>query len=139
MRALTAKDGQATVRSVPCGPRCRSCLPLGVTRLPRDGPQAWPQWWPLLGWRTRAQAGTRSCVDQACCVQYDVELVQRIEALTGETLAAFDMDERETLKNITSVFKARKAAIMRASEQASKAGVKVKRARRAGPSMAGDH
>ena len=66
-------------------------------------------------------------------MQYDVDSVQRIEALTGTELAAFEMDERETLKNITSMFKARKAAIMRASEQAAKAGVKIKQPRRAPP------
>ena len=67
---------------------------------------------------------------QECALQYDVELVQKIEALVGQSLVAFEMDERETLKNITRVFKARKAAVMRAAELASKAGIKVKRTRR---------
>ena len=63
-------------------------------------------------------------------MQYDVELVQKIESLVGHELAPYEMDERETLKNITKVFKARKSAIMRATEIQSKAGPRVKRQRK---------
>ena len=63
-------------------------------------------------------------------VQYDVELVQNIESLVGHELEQHEMDERETLKNITRVFKARKSAIMRATELQSKVGTRVKRQRK---------
>ena len=59
-----------------------------------------------------------------------MELVQKIESLVGHELEQHEMDERETLKNITRVFKARKSAIMRATELQSRAGPRVKRQRK---------
>ena len=59
-----------------------------------------------------------------------MELVQKIESLVGHELEQHEMDERETLKNITRVFKARKSAIMRATELQSRTGPRVKRQRK---------
>ena len=57
--------------------------------------------------------------------QYDVELVQNIEELTGITMSAYDMEEGAVLKGITKVFKAKRAASMRIAEEKGFEGVKV--------------
>ena len=50
-----------------------------------------------------------------------MELVQEIEKMLGHKLAPYEMKEKEVLKNITKVYAARRAAIMRAAEERSKA------------------
>ena len=54
-------------------------------------------------------------------MQYDVELLQKIEALVGHQLQAFSMDEKEVLKGITGVYKARRNAALLLAEQDSRA------------------
>lgn len=44
--------------------------------------------------------------------QYDVSLVQRIEALTGKQLAALELPEKEVLSGITKVYGARREAML---------------------------
>lgn len=50
-------------------------------------------------------------------MQYDLELVQKIEKLIGHQLARYEMSERDVLKGITRVYKARRAAAMRKAER----------------------
>ena len=57
--------------------------------------------------------------------QYDVELVQKIEELTGVTMKSYEMEEGAVLKSITKVFKAKRAASMRIAEEKGFEGVKV--------------
>lgn len=54
--------------------------------------------------------------------QYDVELVQRIEALTGKQMSQFEVEESEALKGITKVYSARRAAIMQISDERQRRG-----------------
>lgn len=54
-------------------------------------------------------------------MQYDVELIQKIEDMVGHKLEDYKMSEKEVLKNITKVYAARREAIMRAAEERSKA------------------
>jgi ATP-dependent RNA helicase DDX49/DBP8 len=49
--------------------------------------------------------------------QHDVELVQRIEALTGERMGAFHADEAAALKGITEVYAARRAAALKVADE----------------------
>jgi ATP-dependent RNA helicase DDX49/DBP8 len=53
--------------------------------------------------------------------QYDVELVQKIEELTGKQLEKFDLEESEVLKGITQVYAARRAASLRVADAENKA------------------
>ena len=55
--------------------------------------------------------------------QYDVDLVHNVEELTGVTLEAYDMDEGAVLKDITRVFKAKRAASLRIAEERGFEGV----------------
>lgn len=48
--------------------------------------------------------------------QYDISLVHKIEALTNKQLEPFDLVESEVLKDITRVFKAKRAAMMQLAE-----------------------
>ena len=67
--------------------------------------------------------------------QYDVELVHRIEALTGKEMTAFDVDESEALRGITKVYAARRAAVMRVSDEEQRKGdhsARTKKRRREG-------
>ena len=57
-------------------------------------------------------------------VQYDVELVQHIEALVGHQLQQYELDEKEVLKGITRVYSAKRAAALKALEDESKEGHK---------------
>ena len=57
--------------------------------------------------------------------QYDVELVHKIEELTGVKMTAYDMEESAVLKGITKVFKAKRAASMRIAEEKGFEGVKL--------------
>ena len=50
-------------------------------------------------------------------LQYDVELVQKIEALLGHKLTAYELNEKEVLKGITKVYTARRTAVMRLAEE----------------------
>jgi ATP-dependent RNA helicase DDX49/DBP8 len=52
--------------------------------------------------------------------QYDVELVQKIEQLTGKQLEKFDLEESEVLKGITQVYAARRAASLRVVDAENK-------------------
>jgi len=52
--------------------------------------------------------------------QYDVELVQRIEALTGQRMAKFEADEAEVLKGITEVYSARRAAALKVADDTAR-------------------
>ena len=56
--------------------------------------------------------------------QYDVELIQHIEALIGHQLSEHEMKESEVLKNITRVYAAKRSAQLRAVEDESKEGGK---------------
>ena len=69
---------------------------------------SWPQGWSL-----------------SMITQYDVELVQKIEELTGITMSAYEMEEGAVLKSITRVFKAKRTASMRIAEEKGFEGVKV--------------
>ena len=53
-------------------------------------------------------------------MQYDVDLVHKIEKLIGHELEEYHMDEKTVLKNITKVYTARRTATMIASEQESR-------------------
>jgi ATP-dependent RNA helicase DDX49/DBP8 len=53
--------------------------------------------------------------------QYDVELVQKIEELTGKELEKFELEESEVLKGITQVYAARRAASLRVADAENKA------------------
>ena len=44
--------------------------------------------------------------------QYDIKLLQGIEASTGHKLTEYKMDEAEVLKSITQVYAARRAALL---------------------------
>lgn len=49
-------------------------------------------------------------------MQYDVELVQKIETLLGHQLEKHELKEKDVLKSITRVYKARRVASMRMTE-----------------------
>ncbi|KAK9813201.1 hypothetical protein WJX72_010498 [[Myrmecia] bisecta] len=66
-----------------------------------------------------ARAG-RSGWSLSFVTQYDVDLVQKIEALIDKQLAAFAMEEAEVLKGITKVYAARRTAALKAAEQSSR-------------------
>lgn len=51
-----------------------------------------------------------------CREQYDVLLLQKVEGLIGHQLEEFKLEEREVLKGMSKVFKAKKAALVRAQE-----------------------
>jgi ATP-dependent RNA helicase DDX49/DBP8 len=52
--------------------------------------------------------------------QYDVELVQKIEELTGKAMEKHEVEEAEVLKGITEVYAARRAAALRVADAAEK-------------------
>lgn len=58
-----------------------------------------------------ARAG-RSGWALSLVTQYDIKLVQAIEARTGGKLTEHKMDEREVLKGITKVYAARRSALL---------------------------
>lgn len=62
-----------------------------------------------------------------------MDLVHKIEKLVGHKLLEYDMDEKLVLKNITKVYKARRTATMRMSEEETREELKgkVKRKRKA--------
>ena len=49
-------------------------------------------------------------------MQYDVELVHKIEGLIGHELQPFELEESAVLKGISKVFKAHRKAAMQAAE-----------------------
>lgn len=49
-------------------------------------------------------------------VQYDVDLVHKIESLVGHKMQQYQMDEKAVLKSITKVYTARRTANMHAAE-----------------------
>jgi ATP-dependent RNA helicase DDX49/DBP8 len=59
--------------------------------------------------------------------QHDVELVQRIEALTGSTMDKYELEEGEVLKGITKVYAARRVATMRIAEEERRNGKVVRK------------
>lgn len=67
-------------------------------------------------------------------LQYDVELVQKIEALLGHQLAKAELDEKAVLAGLTRVLKARRLASMAAVEEEtrleSRGGVPIRKRRR---------
>jgi ATP-dependent RNA helicase DDX49/DBP8 len=67
--------------------------------------------------------------------QYDVELVQKIEALLGHQLVSYALPEKEVLMGITKVYSARRKAVMRVGEEESRAELKGRRStkRKRGP------
>jgi len=69
------------------------------------------------------------------CLQYDVELVQKIEALLGHQLVSYALPEKEVLMGITKVYSARRKAVMRVGEEESRAELKGRRStkRKRGP------
>ncbi|KAK9817562.1 hypothetical protein WJX74_007759 [Apatococcus lobatus] len=52
--------------------------------------------------------------------QYDIELLQQVEASVGHQLEATTLPEKEVLKGITRVFAAKRAATLRLAEQDSR-------------------
>ena len=68
--------------------------------------------------------------------QYDIELVKKIEELTGKELDKFELDESEVLKNITQVYAARRAAALKVAdaeergEKGGRNGLKTKKRRK---------
>lgn len=69
-----------------------------------------------------------------------MELVQEIEKMIGHKLEDYKMGEKEVLKEITKVYTARRAAIMRVAEERSKAErqgrLSMKRKRQKGDTVA---
>lgn len=53
--------------------------------------------------------------------QYDIELVKKIEELTGKELDKFELQESEVLKGITQVYAARRAAALKVSDAEDRA------------------
>ena len=53
--------------------------------------------------------------------QYDVELIQGIEELTGKQMAKFECEEAEVLKGITQVYSARRAASLKVADAEERA------------------
>ncbi|GAB4820782.1 hypothetical protein N2152v2_007828 [Parachlorella kessleri] len=62
--------------------------------------------------------------------QYDIDLVHKIEELIGKQLDKYECDEAEVLKGITKVYAAKRAAAMRADEEALRDGSFAKQAQR---------
>jgi hypothetical protein len=60
-------------------------------------------------------------------LQYEVELLQKIEALLDHQLTAYAMPEKEVLQSITKVYTARRRAVMRVEEEDSRAEIKGRR------------
>ncbi len=58
----------------------------------------------------------------AAAAQHDVELLQHIEDLIGHQLKELQLDEKDVLKDITKVYKAERAARIRALEDETKEG-----------------
>ena len=56
-----------------------------------------------------------------CFVQYDVELLRTVEGLIGHELNELKLEEREVLKGMTKVYKAKRSAMVRAQEEALRA------------------
>lgn len=55
-------------------------------------------------------------------LQYDIDLVHKIEELIGKQLEQYECEEAEALKHITKVYAAKRAAAMRADEAAGRDG-----------------
>lgn len=55
-------------------------------------------------------------------LQHDVELLQHIEDLIGHQLTELELNEKEVLRNITKVYKAERAARIRALEDETREG-----------------
>ena len=62
------------------------------------------------------RAGRSLCL----VTQYDIELVQEIEALTGVTLEELRVEESEALKCITRVYAGKRAAALRVADEAQR-------------------
>ena len=49
--------------------------------------------------------------------QYDIELLKSIEALTGNEMKKYDMNEKDVLKSLSEVYSATRIARMKAADQ----------------------
>eukprot|EP00246_Nothoceros_aenigmaticus_P016129 TRINITY_DN709_c0_g1_i1.p1 TRINITY_DN709_c0_g1~~TRINITY_DN709_c0_g1_i1.p1 ORF type:complete len:162 (+),score=33.95 TRINITY_DN709_c0_g1_i1:392-877(+) len=59
--------------------------------------------------------------------QFDVELIQEIEALIGSKLEEYEVDEDTVLKGITKVYKAKRAAILKLADSGFEDKVRVRK------------
>jgi superfamily II DNA/RNA helicase len=119
-RASAPAACRVWARSQPPG-ACAGGTTAGAARVsPCGGPPL-----PRRVGRT-ARAG-RAGWSLSFVTQYDIELVQKIEALVGQQLQKFEVAEAEVLKGITKVYAARRTAALRVGDEGE--GVAGQRAR----------